>query len=757
MKSINFAIAENLLVGLKQKFKKDFSNVPEIRLYYHNLTFLFFSQLNGARLFSNKNNIYKEMVDLGLMPEYLYSFYKNEKEYIANCIDEAVKLFNATIIEINDFRQELLNIEMDFSNNSLSFHFDKISRDSTGSYYTPSELAYESLIKSLKDYEFKSNHTYKIADLSCGCGDFLLAAIKYLDRNCHIEPKTTAKWLYGVDIDPIALQICITNILVMAESKDWKDIIAHFSFGNPLLLNESITSVEDKNYLFATMHFYSSRLGLTSTFFEQTFDIIIGNPPWEKIRFEERKFFKGIAEYISSLPQKNSRQAEIEKLHSTWPVVYNWVKSLSTEYSLMTRGKYNHSKIAKSVQGELNTYALFSELAYRMLSPSGISALVVKSTLVTAPAHQNLWNLFVKDKAVYGVYLFDNRNKIFDIDSRERFAVIVLRKTKSASFEFIAGLTTPKDINGCKGLKLNEKNLVTLNPYTKTIPNVSNTDEIHFLLNIHNQFDLFADIYPNAHFGRLIHLTAHSDFIDKSQSSDNIPIYEGKFIEQYDARYATFAGMTDSQKYSSKATATRNEGLTYREKSIPESRFFVQKALWDKYQKQYDKPYSLCWRSLTSPTNRRTMLAMILPTCPTCQSIQMLQINSNEEILLLLGLFNSIEFDYLVRNKMPGLDLTQSVIRQIPVPSEKDYNKTIFFNNIEATIKTHILSLVVSLLQEESRLSSLVNCFESVVYPIDGKNRAEKQQLIDLLFKEAYHLDNESYRRIIDSFPKYSV
>ena len=146
---------------------------------------------------------------------------------------------------------------------------------------------------------------------------------------------------------------------------------------------------------------------------------------------------------------------------------------------------------------------------------------------------------------------------------------------------------------------------------------------------------------------------------------------------------------------------------------------------------------------------------MILPTCPTCQSIQMLQVDDDEDLLILLGLFNSVVFDYLVRNKMPGLDLTQSVIRQTPVPSDKDYNRVIVFNNKEASIKAHILSLVVSILSEEDRLLPLVERFSSTIYSVENKNRDEKRQLLDILFKEAYHLNDETYQRILSSFPKY--
>ncbi len=306
-----------------------------------------------------------------------------------------------------------------------------------------------------------------------------------------------------------------------------------------------------------------------------------------------------------------------------------------------------------------------------------------------------------------------------------------------------------------KPIMLAAEDLSIINPFTRTIPNVSNNDEISFLKKAHNHFRLFSDVYPDCHFGRLIHLTAHAASIDKKASMDNVPIYEGKFIEQYDARYATFHGVPDSKKYVNKASAVKINAKKNGRKELPECRYFVHKELWDSYLHQYNKEYSLCWRSLTSPTNRRTMLAMILPTCPTCQSVQMLQTENEEDLVLLLALFNSIPFDYFVRIKMPGLDLTQSVIKQIPVPAEDDYKEVVKFNGKEATLKRHILSYTVSILQEESRLSGLVGRFEGDIYAVEGYEMSDKQKMIDLLFKEAYHLDDAAYKNILLTFPKY--
>ena len=750
-------IAEHLLAAVKCKYKNEISNVPEILLYWHNVIYLFFSTINYSRLFDTIDVDLADMASLGLMPQYLYDLFVKDKKYIDNHINAAIEVYRSIDQNVNDMRQQILNIELDFTGDTIQLFSDKISRDNTGAYYTPEELAFEVIQKAFLGRTFEQDKSYRIVDFSCGGGDFFLAAMRYFHEKYGIENKTSATWFYGVDVDPIALQVCIVNLLQVSDHGDWKRIISHFIFGNPLIICDSKYSEEEKNRLFATRRLYSSGLGIDRNYFESTYDIVLGNPPWEKIRFEERKFFRGISDSISSVSQKSERDKEVEKLKTSWPIVFEWRDMVYSEYSKMTAASYRHSKIKDAVAGELNTYALFTELAYNMLSDNGLLVLVVKSTLVTAPVNQKLWVKFLEANAVKGVYLFENKKKIFSIDSRERFIVLILSKERTSSFEFSAGLTDPTELNSGETVILDNKDLQKINPFTRTIPNVCNTKEIDFLKHSHAQCKLFAEVYPDCHFGRLIHLTAHAAFISKYPSSSNVPVYEGKFLEQYDARYATFRGMTESQKYANKASATKNDPATDGNKDWPESRYYVEQELWDRYLHQYSEKYSLCWRSLTSPTNRRTMLAMILPTIPTCQSVQMLQTTDEENLVMLLALFNSIPFDYFARIKMPGLDLTQSVIKQIPVPSAKDYEEEYVFNGVSCTLKKHILSYTINLLRIEDRLEKLIQTFDGKIYTVEVADVEENKKMIDLLFKEAYHLENDCYKELLLSFPKYQV
>lgn len=755
-------LASIMLEITRSKFCGDFHDIKRVKIFWHNLTLLYFAKTVCKQLSSSKHICsLNALAQMNLIPDDL-SCFETQNKYLIHDYNlfEDSSVYNVNLVAL---RECLLGMDLCIRRNDISLKQGKVARDTTGSYYTPNTLAKAVVLKAFKNLECleqcNKKYAIRIADLSCGGGEFFNAAQEYLLEKKQIPYSVSATFFWGSDVDPVVMLITVGNLLSQADYDDWQTISSHFHLGNPLVSTSIEGNLREKHDMFALGRFYAPAIGMN---FNQRdglvpFDIVLGNPPWEKIRFEERKFFSSYAPEISELAKKDEREKAISNLQYSWPELFNWFEEIAKDYASMSSRTFKHPLIVQSVSGELNTYALFTELSYKLLSDSGICALIVKSTLVTTPAQKPLWSYLLKNEVISSISLFENRKKIFQIDSRERFAVIILSNKKSETFLFCAGLQSIEELNTCSEIKLTKNDVLQMNPFSGMLPNVSSTKNIQTLLKSHAEFPLFEEVYPKCHFGRLIHLTAHAQQIDREKKQDNLPIYEGKFIEQYDARFSTFRGMEADKKYAAKATAKKNDeigldGL----KLIPESRFFIKKYFWDKYSKQYDKAYSLCWRSLTSATNARTMIAMILPTCPTCQSIQMLQVEDEQDLIMLLALFNSIPFDYFVRLKMPGIDLTQSVIRQIPVPDKVAYEKEVVCNNICASIKTHIFSCVYAILKREPTLNQLIQKIEKIIYPIDTAVTVDQlKQVLDRLFADAYNMDTATYRDILQTFPKY--
>ena len=103
---------------------------------------------------------------------------------------------------------------------------------------------------------------------------------------------------------------------------------------------------------------------------------------------------------------------------------------------------------------------------------------------------------------------------------------------------------------------------------------------------------------------------------------------------------------------------------------------------------------------------------------------------------------------------MAGLDLTQTIIKQIPVPDELCYSKFTVFKDIGATIEVHINSRIKELYRSDKRLDELFDNVETYQLQTD-KTRKEIIAEIDSLIAILYSIDKDDLIKIALSFTKY--
>ena len=634
--------------------------------------------------------------------------------------------------DINKLYQEYLNFDFIVKNNEINFDSGKNTRDLLGAYYTQHDFASIITKKTFDNYIMlnKNNRNLRIVDYSCGSAIFLLAAIKIC------QDKEISAQIYGYDVDPIA--VIIARLMTLQKISDSHSIKVHIFLGNPLLPQKSNCIEKFKKAI--NGRYYNNDMGINPI---NEADIILGNPPWEKIRFEEKKFLHHFFpnDIVSTKADRNT----LINLASHKNLSYYLTISNDYIYSkqlIKISPLFNYSSI-----GELNTYALFTELSRKMLKPRGIASLIVKSSLVKMPIYSKFFKSLTSSGDIYGLYMFNNRNKIFNIDSREEFSVLYLSKAIFNNISVALNLSDYKAFTSYPTITLSVNDFAMLNPDTSMMPSIKSNNDLQFLLQLYRNNNTFGTVYKNCHFGRLVHLTNHSGEIKRDASSGYSAIYEGKFIEQYTAKYATFGQMDDKLKYKNKAFArliNNPQGEEY-----PEARFFINNNFWNTLAKNFQKGYVIAWRSLTSASNRRTMLATILPLMPTCQSIQILQLNDERQMLHILALFNSIVFDYIVRLKMAGLDLTQSIIKQIPVPQIKQYDNVITFNGKTASISTHIISRLNVLYSDDIRINNIFKKY--YLYKVNG-NRKTIIAEIDKIIGHLYGISNHDLKKIAHCF-----
>lgn len=676
---------------------------------------------------------------------------------IDNAPSELINFFDSTEkpqsgLSIGELYESLLNIET----SGFEVKEGKVYRNKLGSYYTPADYASYIASTVLENYISRNGEesisTAQIVDYSCGCGIFFTALLSAIKSKGIIDDiSIVVKNIYACDVDPLALEVAKLSILEYGECPEQYDIISeHFRHANMLIHTEIEASPVARLKASMDGFIYHPSLAIGTSFIQQ-YDIILGNPPWEKLRFEEKKFYAQFSENIQSVHFKfelpDNIQQEKEENPELRAYAEEYVNGIETAKAEIKKSTFFDA----SKTGELNTCPLFAEASFNTLSKHGCSGLFVKSSLFTASVNSMLFHrIITRTEAIYD---FINKRKIFEIDCRERFAILIMGKQVDKSITLGMNLLALNEI-ATKTEIIPISVFKKLNPATGLIPNLRSSKDLSLLTSICDRISVFSDSYAQAKFGRLVHLTNHVEFIDKAPSVNNIPVFEGKFFNLFDNCYSGFNDMSPEAMYRSKASSRK---LSQQEKDAgvrPYCRFYISRVKWEALSKEYDSGYMLAWHSLTSADNARSCIATLLPFIPGAQSVQFLTLPNQNDLVFLTGVFSSIVFDYLVKCKLSGIDLTQAVINQIPVPSiEVSKSSTLTLDGRTESYYNSVYTIVSELFKKDQSLRGIWD--RRCIVPLLINGLPKNRLLLEALVAKLYNISDAEFKYIVSCFNGY--
>jgi len=204
------------------------------------------------------------------------------------------------------------------------------------------------------------------------------------------------------------------------------------------------------------------------------FDVMVGNPPWERIKLQQQEFFAVRDPVIANAPNAAARNRMIEELQFTNPLLYHeYQEALHTADS---SGKFlrHGGRNDLTAVGDINTYSVFAELFSSMISPRGKTGFIVPTGIATDDSNKAFFGAMVERNRLVSLFDFENREKIFkDVDSRYKFCLLTLqgsdRGREKSSFGFF--LTRVEHLQDkLRVFNLSREDFLRLNPNTRTCP-----------------------------------------------------------------------------------------------------------------------------------------------------------------------------------------------------------------------------------------------------------------------------------------------
>ena len=207
------------------------------------------------------------------------------------------------------------------------------------------------------------------------------------------------------------MDLCKFGLFRLTKSRESSEILTkNIHLGNALIRNPFQTHVKRKDDLsLANDMFYDRDLGVPDEFILRRYDLVVGNPPWERIRPDERDFFAALAPTLARTPKKNDHLRGLKQLNQTNPTLFQYYSKYVAQINAFRELIRKGGDFPLSAKGELNTYALFTELCMNCRSDRGIVGDFCRQcSPATAPVNRHFFNHMVTNKLLLNVFDFVN-------------------------------------------------------------------------------------------------------------------------------------------------------------------------------------------------------------------------------------------------------------------------------------------------------------------------------------------------------------
>ena len=158
--------------------------------------------------------------------------------------------------------------------------------------------------------------------------------------------------------------------------------------------------------------FFHWRLEFPEVFDRGGFDVMLGNPPWEVIEFDEPDYLTVNAPHIAGLEAEDRRVAivGIRSADPTWYMAYAAaVHNIELTINFLRCAK----RFDKTTSGKLNSYALFAELSTEMIAPIGRAGLILQSGIATDATNSVFFNNLLTQRKLFSLFDMVNTEGIF--------------------------------------------------------------------------------------------------------------------------------------------------------------------------------------------------------------------------------------------------------------------------------------------------------------------------------------------------------
>lgn len=492
------------------------------------------------------------------------------------------------------------------------------------------------------------------------------------------------------------------------------------------------------------------------------FDVVLGNPPWERIKLQEQEFFAGHP--VAEEPNAAARTRAIAKLAEASEgspdrrlyEAFQIAKRIAEATSTFARvpgdggGRYPLSGV-----GDVNTFALFTELFRELRRRCGRSGIIVPADILSSEQLSGFFNDFVKNEDLVSAFAFENEEFIFPgIANVNKFALLTIGSSDLNAIEFAFFLRSMKDYDDIRRrLILKSEDFRKVNPNTLTAPISRTAHDFEIALRMHKlvpilcEESLGEDGNPwGVRFLRMFDMASDSGVFLDGPTDECLPLYEGKFIWHFDYRFSSYHNLGVVKGRGGRGLPPVSLAEYCDPNFAISPRYWVkQKHVEERLRAiDWENNWLIGWRDVSNAKVERTIVSSAMPLAAVGHTLPLVFPSEDiDKSPALVANFNSIVLDFVARQKIGGSHIGIAYLKQLPIlpPSAYDEAALAFIvpRVLELTYTSHSMAPFARDLG-----------YEGPPFAWDEDRRAHLRAELDAWYALAYGLRPDELRYVLD-------
>lgn len=527
--------------------------------------------------------------------------------------------------------------------------------------------------------------------------------------------------------------------------------------------------------------FFHWHLQFPQVFARGGFDVVLGNPPWERVKLQEQEFFASRSDEIAEAVNAAARKkliAELRKCdHQLWDAWCGASRRAEGESHLIRySGRY-----PLCGRGDINTYAVFAEHNRAVVGSRGRAGFIVPTGVATDDTTKDYFWALVSASRLVALYDFENADAIFvGVHRSYKFCLVTVsgREVGLADLCFYAhSVAEAKEHH--RHFRLSPADFEVLNPNTRTCPTFRSGRDAVINTGIYRRCGVFvrdgdggANPWRVQVRTRLWHMAEDSasfrtrtelegagwvlhGSVFRNGSDEYVPLIEAKMVHAFDHRFGTYEGQTQGQDNQGRLPEFGDVAHAD-PKRLTLPRYWVKGAeVAAALQAVWNRKWLLGWRNIARSSDQRTMIAILVPQVAVGNASPLLFPSAEPTLsACLYGNLNSFALDYCARQKVGGSNVTYNYVKQLPVLPPATFEQPCRWSG-SVELRDWIVFRVLELTYTAWDLEHFardVGC-DGPPFRWDSARRAWLRAELDAGFFHLYGLSRDDTDYVMDTFP----